>query len=350
MDGVELQQGGSSTFDHVFTQARNYSVSVTASMPASCSGGPSSATATLSTSRSMKECPAPSAWSPDPARPNEAASLSVVPTGGSAPYTYAWDADDDGDFDDGTTRTISTTFPANGTYTVRVKIRDSANPPHDGLVTRTITVSDAEPPPPPPPPCTKKLAFGLSEFTTDGCFTQIGAIPSAQWVTTDQVKLNGISFSDLGQRFVVTFPTPGEPGGHISTPNGAIQFDQFVAYSGPIDWSLPAGGQGESGILHTVTAPSFAKLFQLHVTGSIAIKIGWAADGKHYGVLPLTIELPAIFKPAPDPSSKAITGTASLRVDETGPRYDGLKINVTDSWIGRIKVPGGLLLLRTGGW
>ena len=336
VDGVEEQSGNGTSFDYVFTNAKDYSVSVTAAN-STCG---TSATDTLSPYTVKEGVAGTIAVSPDPARPNEAATLSVVPTGGSAPYnTYAWDADDDGAFDDGTTRTISTVFATNGPHIVRVRFRDSANPYHEAVVTQTITVSDAGPPPPPPPPCTKKLDFALSEFTTDGCFTQVGSSPSQQWQTTDQVKLNGISFADLGQRFLVTFPTPSEPGGHISTPNAAIQFDDFVAYSGPIDWSLPAGGQGEVGLLHTVTTPSFAKLFQLHVTGSIAIKLGWAADGKHYAVFPVNVELPAVFKPAPDPSSKGVTGAASLRVDDAGPRYDGLKINVTDLWVGRIKVP-----------
>jgi PKD repeat protein len=340
VDGVEKQTGvQESTFDHAFTTAGTHTVSVTATTPdtGTCTAGPSTSTATLPVMVD-EDVSGTIAVSPDPARPNEPALLSVVGSGGSAPYDYAWDADNDGNFDDGTDRTISWVFPANGTYTVRVRLRDQANPLHEAVVTETITVDDSAPPPPPPPPCTKKLDFALSEFKTDGCFTRVGT-SLQQWQTTDQVKLNGISFSDLGQRFVITLPTAGEPGGHVSAPNAAIQFDDFVAYSGPVDWSLPAGGQGESGILHTVTTPSFAKLFGLHVTGSIAIKIGVAADGTHYGVLPMNVELPAVFKPAPDPSSKAITGTAALRVDDAGPHYDGLKIEVTDTWIGRIKVP-----------
>jgi hypothetical protein len=340
VDGVEKQTGvHQGTFEYAFPAAGNYTVSVTATTPdtTDCTAGPSSATATLPV-RVNDDVSGTIGVSPDPARPNEPALLSVVGNGGSAPYDYAWDADDDGDFDDGTERTLSWVFPANGTYTVRVRLRDKANPIHEAVVTQTITVDDSAPPPPPPPPCTKKLDFALSEFKTDGCFTQTGTSPQ-RWETTDRVKLNGITFADLGQRFVVSLPTAGEPGGHVSSPNAAIQLDDFVAYSGPVDWSLPAGGQGESGTLHTIDTPSFAKLFGLHVRGSIAIKIGLAADGTHYGVLPMNVELPAVFKPAPDPSSKAITGAAALRVDDSGPHYDGLKINVTDTWIGRIKVP-----------
>lgn len=338
VDGTEEQTGiYRDTFDYAFTEAGDHSVKVTATSPPDCTSTPKVATDTLPVTV-RDDVSGTIDVSPDPARPNETATLSVTPAGGSAPYTYAWDADNDGAFDDGTDRTLPWTFSANGTYTVRVRIQDSANPKHESVVTDTITVDDTAPPPPPPPPCTKKLDFALSELTTTGCFTQVGTSPQ-QWQTTDQVKLNGVSFADLGQRFVATFPTGSEPGGHISTPNAAIQFDDLVAYSGPVDWSLPAGGQGDSGVLHTVSVPSFAKLFGLHVTGSIAIKIGWAADGTHYGVLPMNVELPKIFKPAPDRSAKGITGAVALRVDDAGPHYDGLKIEVFDAWIGaRIKV------------
>jgi len=343
VDGVEKQTGtgAQNTFVYVFPEARDYSVSVTATTPPGCSAGETTATATLSVTVEEGVSGAISV-APDPPQPNEQASLSVTPTGGSAPYTYAWDADDDGEFDDGTTRTISTVFPALGPHIVRVRIRDAAMPFHEGVVTRTITASDpqpGDPPAPPPEPCASTLEFALSEFTTEGCFTQVASSPE-QWVTTDQVKLNGIVFADLGQRFLIEFPTLDDPGGHVSTPNAAIQFAGFVAYSGAIDWSLPAGEQGDVGTLHEIELPSFAKLFKLPVKGSTAIQLGFDADGTHFAVFPLNVELPGAFKPAPGSTARGgVTGEASLIVDEDGPRYGGLKISVTDVWLGRLKVP-----------
>ena len=348
VDGVEQQSGGQGnyTFDYVFTEARDYTVKFTATTPAGgCTANASSASASIVVT--VKEGVSGAIQvSPDPTPPNQTTSLSVVPTGGSAPYTYEWDADDDGNFDDGTTRTISTVFATTGPHTVSVRVTDTAAPSHEGVVTRTITVADpvdpppGTPPPPPPPPCTKKLSFELSEFTTEGCFNQIGSSPSEQWETYDQVKLNGIAFADLGARFEITFPTADEPGGHIFTANGAIQFGRFVPFSGPINWSLPAGAQGEVGILRTIALPSFAELFELPVRGSSAIKLGWGEDGMHFAVFPVNVELPGAFKPGPDSTTKGgVTGEATLRVDENGPRYDGLRISVTDVWLGRISVP-----------
>ncbi len=179
VDGTEEQTGiYRDTFDYAFTEAGDHSVKVTATSPPDCTSTPKVATDTLPVTV-RDDVSGTIDVSPDPARPNETATLSVTPAGGSAPYTYAWDADNDGAFDDGTDRTLPWTFSANGTYTVRVRIQDSANPKHESVVTDTITVDDTAPPPPPPPPCTKKLDFALSELTTTGCFTQVGTSPSS---------------------------------------------------------------------------------------------------------------------------------------------------------------------------
>jgi len=270
-------------------------------------------------------------------------------------------------------------FATAGAHTVRVTFSDSpdpssGSPAHTGAATRTITAvaapppttsttsppppppppststtsppppppppstSTSSPPPPPaPPPCTQKIDFALSEFTTDGCFNKIGSSPD-QWDTTDQVRLNGIPFADSGQRFLITGPTPGELGGHVKTDNAAIQLDRFVPFSGNVDWSLPAGKQGDEGTLREVAVPSFARLFKLRVAGSIAIKLGFGADGRHYASFPMNVELPPAFTAGPTKFAGGVSGAASIRVDDDGIHYDGLKIAVSDVWVGRLKV------------
>jgi hypothetical protein len=291
--------------------------------------------------------------SPDPVNPNVPEKVAVVPTGGQQPYgptanDYRWKIDG---VAAGTTRTISKTFTTLGAHTAEVSFSDSASPAHPITVKSTINVVAYVPPAPPAPgqpaptpspvvpaPCIQKLDFAISEFTTDGCFSKVSASPE-QWATTDRVTLNGIPFADSGQRFLITFPTTAEPGGHVTSAAGAIQLDRFVPFSGSIDWSLPAGKQGDEGTLHEVAVPSFATLFKLRIAGSVAIKIGWDANGEHYATFPLNVELPPAFTAGPSRFAGGVSGAASLRADSTGVHYDGLKIAVKDVWVGQLKVP-----------
>jgi hypothetical protein len=295
---------------------------------------------------------------PDPARPGRPVRLTATQAGGNATntsYFYAWDIDDDGQFDDsaadGSQRTVTPTYATVGPRTVRVRIRDTADPPHETITTRTLDVADPPTPTPtapgapptsepaPEPPCVKRLAFKLTEVTTQGCFTQVGAVPSARWETTDGVKLNGIPFPDFGQKFEVTFPNEDYPGGRFVTTNAAIRLGGLNAFTGNVDFSLPDGKEGDEKTVATLPVPARAALFGLKVRGSIALRFGWADDGSRYATLPLNIELPASYRTSPAPDAGTVTGTASLKVSEQGGiRYDGLKIQAKDVWVGRIKI------------
>jgi|GEM_PF-3569861 len=292
---------------------------------------------------------------PDPALPGQSTVLSVTPSGGlGSPYTgYRWTVDGVADPAGNEKRSYARTFTA-GSHTIVVTLSDdpaegSGNPPHSGSATRTIDVEvpttpptpptpgDPTPPPALPAPCTQQVDFALSEFKTDGCFAKTGSNPD-RWVTTDQVRLNGVAFADSGQQFTITGPTTSDPGGHVKTDNSAIQIDRFVPFSGNVDWSLPAGKQGDEGTLREVAVPTFARLFKLRIAGSIAIKLGYGADGTHYAAFPLNVELPPAFTAGPSKLSGGVSGAASIRVDDAGIHYDGLKISVTDVWVGSLKV------------
>ncbi len=54
---------------------------------------------------------------------------------------WAWDLDDDGQFDDGSQRSASRTFPAAGTFTVRLSVTDDKGA--TGVATRAVTVTAA---------------------------------------------------------------------------------------------------------------------------------------------------------------------------------------------------------------
>ncbi len=114
--------------------------------------------------------------------------------------------------------------------------RDEAAPDHGHAHAEPRPPPGRRARPPPPPPCTKRLAFGLSEFTTDGCFSNTA---SKRWETTAAVKLNGVSFPDYGQTFVITEPTASEPGGHFKAPNSAIQLGSATVYSGTSTGTCP---------------------------------------------------------------------------------------------------------------
>ncbi|MDX6700722.1 MAG: hypothetical protein QOF26_948 [Baekduia sp.] len=360
VDSVQQATQMTNELTTTFSTAGNHTVSVTVDFQST--GGPPGSCGTASDTNTVAVGPGVSgtiAVNPDPARPGEPAVLSVTPSGGlGSPYTgYRWTIDGVADPAGDDKRSYSRTFSA-GSHTVRVTLSDdpdpsSGNPPHSGSATRTITVEAPTTPPttttttpgapsPPPAPsapsCTQQIAFALSEFKTDGCFAKTGTSPD-RWETTDQVRLNGVAFADSGQRFIITAPTPSELGGHVKTDNAAIQLDRFIPFSGNVDWSLPAGGQGDEGTLREVAVPSFARLFKLRVAGSIAIKLGYGSDGKHYAAFPMNVELPPAFTAGPSKFSGGVSGAASIRVDDGGIHYDGLKISVSDAWVGSLKVP-----------
>jgi hypothetical protein len=284
--------------------------------------------------------------SPDPPVAGQQASLNVAPSGGISGYTYTWDLNNDGTFGDATVHNPTYTFPTTGAHTVSVRITDSgggttSDPSHTATVTRTINVvaASSTAPPPPPPPCKSNLHFELSEFTTTGCFAHISTSPD-RWTTTSAVKLNGILLPDFGQTFTITGPTAADPGGHFTAPSSTVQLGGFTAFRGNIDWSLPAGGQGQEKALPggSFSVASGSSLLGLNVGGSIALELGQDANGTFYADLPLSVQLPAGFSAGPDPSFGSVSGAASLRVDDTGIHYNGLRLEAKNVWLGKLKV------------
>ena len=359
VDGTARTAQTSDTLREAFATTGDHTVSVEVALV--YAGGNSCGTATAT--KTITVGPGVTGTinvSPDPPRPGEAATLSVTPSGGlGSPYAgYRWEIDGVADPAGNDKRTFTRTFATAGPHTVKVTLRDdpdptSPNPSHSGSASRTITAEVAPPPPPgspppapgapppappAPPPCTKTVAFALSQFKTDGCFEKTGSNPD-RWETTAQVRLNGIPFADSGQRFLITGPTASEPGGHVKSDNAALQLDRFIPFSGNVDWSLPGGKEGEEeiGTLREVAVPEFTRLFKLRVAGSIAIKLQ-LSGGQYSAAFPMNVELPPAFTAGPSKFSGGVSGAASIRVDDDGIKYDGLKIAVSDVWVGRLKV------------
>jgi hypothetical protein len=90
--------------------------------------------------------------------------------------------------------------------------------------------------------------------------------------------------------------------------------------------------------MRTLTVPASQKLLGLKVGGTVAVRLGWRANGTHYASFPLSIELPEVFKAGPDRGSGGVSGTGSVRVDRGGVHLEGLKIQVSNAYVGKIKV------------
>lgn len=79
---------------------------------------------------------------PDPVLPGQTltldASASTDPNGTIA--TYEWDLDDDGQYDDGTGQTLTTTFPTRGLYPVGLRVTDDQG--DTGTISKDVSVTD----------------------------------------------------------------------------------------------------------------------------------------------------------------------------------------------------------------
>lgn len=340
VNGVQKQSSSSDTYTTSFSAPGTYTVTLTIQGENGSCGG--TQTTPVDVRAALKGTVA---VSPDPPAPNQTTTLTASQTGGYPGYTYAWDTDNDGAFDDSDQRITQTVFTTVGPRVVRVQVTDSAS--HVAVATRTINVqkpTGTVTPPPPPAPCLKTISItplgattpGLSEFKTTGCFTKTGTGPD-RWQTDSAVKLNGIAFPDFGQTFKIEGASTGYPGGRFVAPDSTIQLGAFRAYSGDIDWALPVGKFDEQQLLRTVRVPLGTKMFGLNVVGQISIKLGWDKSG-HYATFPLHIELPAGINTTPYEGASRATGDASMRVDDGGPRFDGLQLKAENVWAGKIKL------------
>jgi PKD repeat protein len=73
-------------------------------------------------------------------------NLSGSATGGTPPYSYAWDLDNDGQYDDATGATPSYTWTIAGTYTIGLKVTDNTSTTSTDTAQVTITGNPNHPP------------------------------------------------------------------------------------------------------------------------------------------------------------------------------------------------------------
>jgi len=329
VDGANVGAGSPpSTLTRAFA-AGQHTVKVTVSDPG-CSCEPAQAQNQVSFTVYAQLSGSISA-SPDPAKAGQPVTLTATTAGGKPPRFIAWDTDGNG-FNDGTGPTIRPTFHTQGQRTVRALVRDSASPSHFKVLSKDLTVGV-------PDSCHQQLDFGLSEVTTSGCLTLVRRNPD-RYETTSPVQLNGIPFPAPpgGRKTVVTLPHRGAPGGSIALSATSISFRGLTVFRGNIAWKLPAGGKGQEKTVATLKVPTSQKLLGLKVGGTVALRLGWRANGTHYASFPLSIELPDVFKAGPDRGSGGVSGTGTVLIDRGGVHLEGLKIQVRNAFVGKIRV------------
>jgi len=189
--------------------------------------------------------------------------------------------------------------------------------------------------------CQQKLDFAISEVTTSGCLSTVPGSNPTRYTTTDAIKLNGIPFPPPpgGSHITVTLPASASSGGSLSLGTTSINLGGIKVFSGNLGtWNLPAGQQGDEKTVAKLSVPGGVAIKGLKVQGSIALRLGYASDGTHYATFPLNIELPNVFKTGPENASGGASGTAGLRVDNAGVHFDGLRLQVNNVWVGKLKI------------
>lgn len=225
-------------------------------------------------------------------------------------------------------------------------------------VTTTTPAPAVTPIVPTAPACEKDYAFGTVKLVSSTCWTIENGLDGkpARWTSTGTVKVNGLPITPAkaGAKLTVTLPTTAQPRPRVTDDNATIAITQFTIYSGKIDWLLPTGtasdikivGAGstkvadDDGIRVLQTAPvaGAAQLLGLRLRGNIAIKVGKDDDGNYFTALPLTLEMPSTFRTGPDVNAGGVTANASLKIDDKGTHFDGLRLIAREVWMGKLKV------------
>jgi PKD repeat protein len=140
-DGA-FDDGTGTTASRTFTAAGTYTVRLRATDDAGAETI-TSKTVTVTTSAPANQPPSAS-FTQSPANPAAGQAVTFTDTSTDSDGTVtgrAWDLDNDGAFDDGTGTTASRSFPAAGSYTVRLQATDDDGAP--AVATRTVTVAPA---------------------------------------------------------------------------------------------------------------------------------------------------------------------------------------------------------------
>ena len=183
--------------------------------------------------------------------------------------------------------------------------------------------------------CEKRVAFGLVEATTAGCLTQS---EPERWESTDPVTVNGLPLPVApGARLVLSGPSERAPGGRLSVET-EIRLAGITVHEGLLELELPQGGQGDEAEAVVFRPAQDQRLFGLSVGGSAALRLGYGADGRHYSLFRVVLDLPALFQNGPGRDAGGLTTTVGVRVDDRGVRADAVKAEVANAYIGQVAI------------
>ena len=183
--------------------------------------------------------------------------------------------------------------------------------------------------------CEKRVAFGLVEATTAGCLTQS---QPGRWESTDTVTVNGLALPvAAGTRLVLSGPSDDAPGGRLSVET-EITLEGITVHQGKLEFELPQGGQGDEADAESFQPAQGQQLFGLSVGGSAALRLGYGADGRHYSLFRIVLDLPDLFRNGPGKDAGGLTATVGVRVDDRGVRADAVKAEVRNAYIGQIAI------------
>jgi hypothetical protein len=189
--------------------------------------------------------------------------------------------------------------------------------------------------------CETVVRFGLVEAEGE-CLANVGTSDRPRWESEGDVKLNGIPLPAPGPaKVVLEGPTDGDPGGTLAVSNITLALAGITVYKGELKWKLPQGGPGGSGELKRIDLSGAGeKLFGMRVQGDVALRLERRGpDGDQYkSVLALHVALPEVFRAGPNGGGGAVTGDVAINIDKTGINLDGLKIAVSNAYIGGLGV------------
>ena len=183
--------------------------------------------------------------------------------------------------------------------------------------------------------CEKRVAFGVVEATTAGCLTQS---QPQRWESTDTVTVNGLALPVApGTRLVLSGPSEDAPGGRLSVET-EIKLEGITVHQGLLEFELPQGRQGDEADAVSFRPAQDQQLFGLSLGGSAALRLGYGADGQHYSLFRIVLDLPDLFRNGPGKDAGGLTATVGVRVDDRGVRTDAVKAEIRNAYIGQIAI------------
>ena len=134
-------------------------------------------------------------------------------------------------------------------------------------------------------------------------------------------------------------PTADHKGGQLSVSNLTLTSSGVTLWTGALHWDLPDGQAGEEKEVARIDLSGAGqKLMGLKVDGLVALRLGHRkTTDAYYAVAGLHLALPDIFKAGPSPGAGGVTGDVAVNIDDAGVHLDGLKIAVTNAYIGSIR-------------